>query len=192
MGLNWSRERKHHPGLPDTELTPCAIMLYRMGYRVVVLSFEYGVVTMTPDVNNTVRKGYVTINPYLEERRQELVKLLSANVSNEVCTFMVSLLGQGIAVVISTETDDKYNGEVVKSTSSSTSSSAFQYDGKELIQNVLIERLGQDIAQMIHVEQLDHVLHHKHPNEVLLIHSSSETVKKARRKHMGAIHVAEG
>lgn len=195
MGLLWSRtSRRSHPGLPDTELTPCAIMLYRMGYRVVALTFEHAVVTMTPVVENHTHRGYFTVPHYLEERRRELVQMLAANVANEACTFIVSLLAQGIAVVITTEADDQRNGEVVKASSSSSpsslsSSSGFQYDGKELIQRVMLERLGPDLAKMIHVTDLDEALHHKHPEELLLVSPSSEIVKKARKRHMGAIHV---
>jgi len=169
-------------------------MLYRMGYRVVALTFEHAVVTMTPMVDNMTRKGYFTVNPYVEDRRRELVQLLVANVANEACTFIVSCLAQGIAVVVTTEADDKRNGDVVKSSSSSTTSSsaAFQYDGKELIQRVLLERLGPDIAKMIHVVDLDEALHHKHPEDILIVSPSSEIVKKARKRHMGAIHVSDG
>lgn len=193
MGSLFSRRSRHGPpGIPDTELTPCAIMLYRMGIRVVALNFEHAIVTMTPLVETHTRKGYFAVNPYVEDCRRELVQLLGSNVSNEACTFIVSLIAQGIAVVVTTEADDQRNGDVIKSSSSSSSSSsapAFQYDGKELIQRVLLERLGPDIAKLIHVDDLDEVLRHKHPEEALLISPSSEIVKKARKRHMLAIHI---
>lgn len=192
MGAVFSRpSHRGPPGLPDTELTPCAILLYRLGVRVVALSFEHAVVTMAPLVAQSTRKGYFTVNPYVEQQRHELVQLLVNHVSNEACTFMVSLLAQGLGVVVTTEADDRYNGEVVKSSSSSSSVAAYQYDGAEVVRQVLTERLGPDLAASIHIATLDEVLHHKYPKEVLVVSPSSEIVKKARKRNMLALYVAD-
>lgn len=173
--------------LPDTEFTPCAIMLHKMGYRVVAISFESGVVTMTKEIVDGFRYGgYFAVNPYIEERRQELVALLTAHVPNDVCTLMVSLMAQGLVVMVTTDASSKTNGDVIRS-KSKAGRSAFQYDGPDLIRRVLVARLGEDIARNIHIADISDVMHHKKRDEILLIHPDHDMVRKARKQHMGAI-----
>lgn len=182
--------------LPDTELTPCAILLYRMGVRVVAFSFEHAVVNGSRLIQTHTLRGRFVVNPYLEARRQELVGTLAAHIPNEACTFIVSLLAQGIAVVMISEADQQRNGEVIKASSSEASSATvpstgYQFDGEPLVQAVLWERLGPDLARMIHVDTLSSVMRHKHPAEIMLVTASSDLVRKARKRHMSAIHVSE-
>jgi hypothetical protein len=166
-----------------------------MGCRFVAFSFEDALVTMTTDVNYNVKGGHFVVNPYTEQRRHELVQLLAANVSDDVCTFIVSLLSQGIAVGITTEVNaaDYPNGDVVRGEKDEkdTNTPGFRFDGKDLIQRVLVSRLGPDIARRIEVVSLRSVLKCSKPHQVLLLHSSADIVKKCRRAHMNAINVME-
>ena len=182
------------PAIPDTEFTVCAILLKRMGIRVVVFGFENTVLVMPPDLRQQLRLGHHwALNQYTEPARRSMVMTMAQNIPDTVCTFMVSLITQGITVVLLAEHSDARNGEVT----SSEGKSGFLYEGGSVMRRVMDERLGPEIAKFVHIEDSGSVsealrkFEVRHKSEALLVHSDPDMVRRARKQHMGGILIED-
>lgn len=177
--------------IPDTEYTPCAILLKKMGYRMVVFGFKDIVTTKLIECQK-----HLCIPYYTEEERLIQIQKLATSISETISTFIVSLLTQGITVVISTSYSSTENGNVVQD--HELHSAGYIFQGKPLIDGIFQEHLGKEVSKFIHVEEAKNMWtalksagkkYHVDATEILVIHQDPELIRKARKYHMGGILV---
>jgi hypothetical protein len=156
-----------------TEMTPCAMMLHRLGVRRVIFSFRGAIVPLE-------REGLNTISPYNEVARNAHSRKLSDQIANDTCNMIVALLGQNISVCIVTDYDSSENGNVYED-------GGYIYDGPELVKKVLLNRFGDGIASRICTDVTETVFKLKHPQELLLVSPNERLLKRAKKKHMFTI-----
>jgi hypothetical protein len=184
--------------IPDTEYTPCAILLKKMGYRLVVFGFK-DIVT----VKLTECQKHLCIPYYTEEERSLQIQKLANSISETVSTFLVSLLTQGITVVIATNYSSAENGNVVQEHDvlqhdDHHKKAGYIFQGKPLIHGMFQYHFGEDVSKFIHVEESKNMWsaiksagkkYHVRDSEMILIHQDPELIRKARKYNMGGILV---
>jgi len=203
---NWS---SNFVEVPDTEYTPCAVMLKKMGYRVVVFGFEDVVVAETPSVATAMIDNHWVIPTYDESAQLKLARQLADNMSESVSTMIVSLLSKGLVVVVITKHTSHHNGQATHDEAAlaacaagdaSCGHSGYIYQGVPLIESMFHEHLGYEVSKFIRVEEGKKTWtmikelgreYRMAPSEVLVVHENPEIVRKARHYHMGGILVGD-
>jgi len=177
--------------IPDTEFTPCAVLLKKMGYKMVVFGFED---ILTGQLSAC--QGHLCIPFYTEEERMKQVQKVSNLISETVSTFMVSLLTQGIGVSVSHHYSSQNNGNVAMEAKKKEGGYIFQ--GQPLIEKALEHYFGEEVSKFIHIEEAETMYkslkgisrkYHLGPSEMLVIHHDPNVIRKVRLHHMGGILV---
>ena len=178
--------------IPETEFTPCAHMLFAMGYRVVFIGFE-GVILPTP--NDKHLKEYWTIERYTEDHRHAAVKLTQKYIRDDPLTWLVSLLSSGITVIIITEFNDALNGIPYRNKDQETH---YIYQGPEWIREIMNYRLQPSVAQHLDIryakwDDIGEIMedYDVKPKQTLMIHDDAAMIRKSRARHMGGMLVAD-
>lgn len=157
------------------EMTPCAMMLSRIGIKKVVFTFHGGIVFRVDD-------DPFHVNPYTEQTRNRLATELSNSISNDTCNMIVALLGQNINVCVMTENDGGENGAVIDA------KKGYRFDGPELVNQVFRNRFGSEIQSQISTDLTGNLFAQDEPNDkILLVTDDKALIKKAHKKHMLAI-----
>jgi len=178
--------------VPDTEYTPCAVLLKKLGYRLVIFGFENVMIPERKEINNH------TVVRYTESACMEKVHIIRNHIPDHVSGLVVSLLSQGVTVSIITEHTSDKNGEVI--VTPDQTSACYAYQGIPLITKIIEAQFGEEVAQFIHVSEgkkLENTIrgllktYHLPAQEVLLIHATPSLIRYAKQHHMGTILVED-
>jgi hypothetical protein len=202
MGLFFSSESAAAPefvDVPETEFTPCAIMLKKMGYRLVVLGFEEVVLQQADPALAEFRAGQSwVVSRYNDAERLRLIRRVSESVNQDVSNLIVSLLAQGLVVTFITSETSQQNGTCIHDSSSERS--GYQFQGVTLLKRVMQEHLGLEVAPYVRLEEgprpwilIKQLLkeYRLKPEEVLVVHQNPSIIRKARERHLGGILVSD-
>ena len=162
--------------VPENEFTISATMLKEMGVKVVVFSFE-DVILRNTDSDWSYK---YTIPFYTDDEREKLAHSLSERSSQDAMKFIVSLLVQGVGVVVNANNTSKNNGN--------EENGMYVYGGVPLVSHVLTHYLGEEVTRLIHFSQFKNWKNVfkkvrksvETPNNVFLIHDDPKWVKNAR------------
>ena len=185
--------------VPVTEFTPCAIMLKKMGYRLVVLGFEEVALQQVDPAVREFRAGKTwVVSRYNDTQRLRLIQRISLHMNPNVSKWVMSLLAQGLVVSFITSETGQKNGECVHDDASNRS--GYQFQGVPLLNRVVEEHWGREVTPYVRIKegqrpwnlikQLTKDYRLK-PKEVLVVHQKPGLIRRARERHMGGILVTD-
>jgi hypothetical protein len=190
MGNTWksSSQDNHFVDIPDTEYTTCAILIKKLGYRMVVFGFTDIIPILSDEL---------CLPLYTKEAQITQIQKLSQKMSETVSAFLLALLTQGITIVITTDLPQDQNGNVKEIMEKKC---GYIFQGQPLIQGVLQDHFGDDLAKFMHVEEGKTMwsaiksVSNKYrmtASEILVIHQNVDLIRKARERRMGGILVED-
>lgn len=183
--------------VPDSELTPCAIMLKQMNVRLIIMGFE-GVMTPVDDEMLLIDNHHC-IPEYTQRQMSMVSEQFANNISEDVSTLIMACMAKGIVVNIVTKKVSCFNGSP-KCSDKDDNVSGYIYQGKPFIQQVLDKKFGHEVAQYIQVEegkcsfrmiQQQYQKYKLHPIQVLVISAVPKTVKTVRDHNMLGILIED-
>jgi len=179
--------------IPNNEFSPCAVMLKRMGIRLVVMSFQDMI--ESKNLEQIVYHRHLYVPQYTEKERNKLTSELSERISTTASEFSLALLTKGIQFVVIIHPGN-FNGSAF--TDKLTHATGYIYEGRELGENVMKLHFGSHVAQFIHIQEADdmiravkatqHNFKMKNP-EILVIHHNAAVITSLRKQHMSGILV---
>lgn len=191
--------------VPDTEYTPCAVMLRKMGVRLVVMALEDVVVPDTHEESKVSIEHRWVVPFYNDEQKERLALHLSRQIPDHVTLLITAMLAKGLVVVLTTKHTGQHNGQAVHSQAAleackrgdlACGRSGYVYQGQALMNHMLFTHFGQDVSKFIRVEEstdtwkLLSSLRKEYclePLEIMIIDSDPQLVRRARHRHMNAI-----
>lgn len=183
--------------LPVTEFTPCAVLLKKMGYRVVVWAWEDAVLPLSdPSIQQFRVNGHWAVYPYDDGERLRLIQALSRATVPDVREMMTAMASQGLQVVIMTHQKSRKNGNCVSDEEKNCS--GYIFEGAQLLERVVRESLGDCMAKLVHVGETNNPkktlkqiqkMYDLKDHEILVIHPDPEVIRFTRKEHMGGILV---
>jgi hypothetical protein len=184
--------------IPDTELTPVAKFVKGLGVKLVAFDFD-GVMLMykfTKSLNH-----HWTISVYNEAEKKNLTTFVKNYISIDAVKLILSLLGEGLSVAITTHQDGCDNGKV----QILNGEASYIYEGSDLITNVLLDTLGKEVTDNIRIISISpsksklkdvhfNTLkkdYHLLSSEILVIDDNTEIINFARSKGYHAFFVQD-
>lgn len=177
------------PEMGQNDLQPCASLLKKLDISMVVFNFAD---MMT---QGALEGQHVLVDQYTESAREGVATCLANSISEVTGMFITALIGQGIDVVVHTP-PGTLNGEVVHDDKNLRN--GYVYQGKSLVEKVLIHHFGADILRHVQIFEGTTALStlkmvksrfHLRPWHILLVHRDRRTIQAAKKQHMLAILV---